>query len=107
VSPNNKWIVFVLVPFGTQPPKMKLRLTKPHLKVDQPKSAFADGSARWTNKDLDPVPPDERKWGVISLIAVCLLIALPLRPSDLASIGYPTPSMLRHGNLRVRSSLLA
>ncbi|KAF2703396.1 uracil permease [Pleomassaria siparia CBS 279.74] len=40
-----------------------------HLKVDQAKSAFAEGNARWTNKDLDPVPRHERKWGVTSIIA--------------------------------------
>ncbi|KAF2203954.1 uracil transporter FurD [Delitschia confertaspora ATCC 74209] len=42
---------------------------RPHLKVEQPKSAFAEGNARWTNKDLDPVPPNQRKWGVTSFIA--------------------------------------
>lgn len=61
---------------------------RPHLKVEQPKSAFAEGNARWydpvarmvvrtqisdhfdrTNKDLDPVPRHQRKWGVTSLIA--------------------------------------
>lgn len=39
------------------------------LRVDQPKSTFATGSSRWTNKDLDPVPPSERKWGAISFVA--------------------------------------
>ncbi|KAF2094426.1 uracil permease [Rhizodiscina lignyota] len=48
---------------------MRFRLERPHLKVQQPKSAFSSGNARWTNKDLDPVPKDERKWGVISLVA--------------------------------------
>jgi NCS1 family nucleobase:cation symporter-1 len=40
-------------------------------KVDQTDSAFALGHERshWTNKDLDPVPPEGRKWGVWSLIA--------------------------------------
>ncbi|PVI04329.1 uracil permease [Periconia macrospinosa] len=42
---------------------------RPHLKVDQPISAFAEGNQRWTNKDLDPVPPNNRKWGVTSFIA--------------------------------------
>ncbi|KAI9808849.1 MAG: hypothetical protein M1827_007172 [Pycnora praestabilis] len=46
---------------------MKFRV--PNLKVDQPKSAFAEGNARWTNKDLDPVPRLARKWGVWSFIA--------------------------------------
>jgi nucleobase:cation symporter-1, NCS1 family len=45
------------------------KLERPHLKVDQPTSAFASGNARWTNKDLDPVPPNRRKWGVTSIIA--------------------------------------
>ncbi|KAF2646776.1 uracil permease [Massarina eburnea CBS 473.64] len=42
---------------------------RPHLKVDQPRSAFAEGNARWTNKDLDPVPRHDRKWGVTSFVA--------------------------------------
>ncbi|KAL5113593.1 hypothetical protein ACEQ8H_008541 [Pleosporales sp. CAS-2024a] len=44
---------------------------KPHFswKVEQPKSAFAQGNARWTNKDLDPVPRHARKWGVTSFIS--------------------------------------
>ncbi|KAF2269392.1 NCS1 allantoate transporter [Lojkania enalia] len=42
---------------------------RPHLKVEQPKSAFAEGNHRWTNKDLDPVPRHARKWGVTSFIA--------------------------------------
>ena len=61
------------------------------LKVEQPVSTFAEGNARWyvteqcrnerksinkclliftrTNKDLDPVPRQERKWGVTSFLA--------------------------------------
>ncbi|KAF2826605.1 uracil permease [Ophiobolus disseminans] len=44
---------------------------KPHLtlKVEQTKSAFAEGNARWTNKDLDPVPRHARKWGVTSFVS--------------------------------------
>ncbi|KAK6383951.1 hypothetical protein LTS17_003243 [Exophiala oligosperma] len=45
------------------------KFERPHLKVEQPKSSFAEGNSRWTNKDLDPVPPARRKWGVISFIA--------------------------------------
>ncbi|KAL1865586.1 hypothetical protein VTK73DRAFT_5194 [Phialemonium thermophilum] len=48
---------------------MGLKFRKPQLRVEQPKSAFAEGNARWTNRDLDPVPPKDRKWGVSSLIA--------------------------------------
>ena len=48
---------------------LSVRLMMLKLQVDQPKSAFAVGSSRWTNKDLDPVPPNQRKWGVISFVA--------------------------------------
>ncbi|KAJ4419373.1 hypothetical protein N0V82_004955 [Gnomoniopsis sp. IMI 355080] len=48
---------------------MRHTLTRPRLHVEQPKSSFAEGHARWTNRDLDPVPPDARKWGVASFIA--------------------------------------
>ncbi|KAF2191834.1 uracil permease [Zopfia rhizophila CBS 207.26] len=46
-----------------------MKFERPHLKVEQPKSAFAEGNKRWTNKDLDPVPRHTRKWGVTSFIA--------------------------------------
>jgi len=46
-----------------------MKWTLPDLKVEQPESAFAEGNARWTNKDLDPVPRNNRKWGVLSFIA--------------------------------------
>ncbi|KAF2455591.1 uracil permease [Lineolata rhizophorae] len=48
---------------------MKLKLERPHLKVEKPKSAFGDGDPRWINDDIAPVPPNRRKWGVISFIA--------------------------------------
>ncbi|KAH7413953.1 uracil permease [Phaeosphaeria sp. MPI-PUGE-AT-0046c] len=46
-------------------------IEKPHftLKVEQTESTFAEGNARWTNKDLDPVPRHARKWGVTSFIS--------------------------------------
>ncbi|KAK2803571.1 hypothetical protein FQN51_003333 [Onygenales sp. PD_10] len=46
---------------------MKFQL--PSLRLEQPKSAFAKGNARWTNRDLDPIPRHLRKWGVTSLVA--------------------------------------
>ncbi|KAF2841375.1 NCS1 allantoate transporter [Patellaria atrata CBS 101060] len=46
-----------------------MKFERPHLKVAQPKSAFAEGNRRWTNLDLDPVPRHMRKWGVVSFIA--------------------------------------
>ncbi|KKZ64728.1 hypothetical protein EMCG_09362 [[Emmonsia] crescens] len=45
-----------------------MRFRLPSLYVDQPKSAFAEGNLRWTNRDLDPIPRHLRKWGVTSLI---------------------------------------
>ncbi|KFA70855.1 hypothetical protein S40288_09839 [Stachybotrys chartarum IBT 40288] len=51
---------------------MKLRIprpSRPHLRVEQPESVFAEGNPRWTNKDLDPVPPADRKWGIGSLVS--------------------------------------
>ncbi|KAL6704511.1 hypothetical protein ACN47E_008140 [Coniothyrium glycines] len=46
-------------------------IEKPNLsiRVEQPHSTFAEGNARWTNKDLDPVPRHGRKWGVTSFIS--------------------------------------
>ena len=40
-----------------------------NIRVDQPKSAFARGNERWTNRDLDPVPPGKRKWRAIHFVA--------------------------------------
>ncbi|KAF2091053.1 NCS1 allantoate transporter [Saccharata proteae CBS 121410] len=44
------------------------KLRRPRLRVQQSKSLFAEGSARWTNVDLDPVPRHARKWGITSII---------------------------------------
>ncbi|KAJ6101737.1 hypothetical protein N7499_001367 [Penicillium canescens] len=49
--------------------KFNMCLSRPHLRVSQTESAFAMGNARWTNRDLDPIPKGRRKWGVSSLIA--------------------------------------
>ncbi|KAL2819986.1 permease for cytosine/purines, uracil, thiamine, allantoin-domain-containing protein [Aspergillus granulosus] len=46
-----------------------MRLRRPRLRVDQSQSAFADGSARWTNLDLDPVPRAGRLWGPLSFVS--------------------------------------
>ncbi|PTU18949.1 hypothetical protein P175DRAFT_0442231 [Aspergillus ochraceoroseus IBT 24754] len=46
-----------------------MRFRRPQLRVPQSKSAFADGNARWTNLDLDPVPQSARLWGPLSFIA--------------------------------------
>ncbi|KAF9691365.1 hypothetical protein EKO04_010913 [Ascochyta lentis] len=48
-----------------------LGIERPHLslEVEQTESAFAEGNARWTNIDLDPVPRHNRKWGVTSFLA--------------------------------------
>ncbi|PYH97728.1 hypothetical protein BO71DRAFT_116880 [Aspergillus ellipticus CBS 707.79] len=46
-----------------------MKFQRPQLRVPQSRSAFADGSSRWTNLDLDPVPFHRRKWGPLSFIA--------------------------------------
>ncbi|OQE17871.1 hypothetical protein PENSTE_c019G07022 [Penicillium steckii] len=48
---------------------MQIPFSRPHLRVAQHRSAFAEGNARWTNQDLDPISRANRKWGVASLIA--------------------------------------
>ncbi|KAF9887283.1 hypothetical protein FE257_010411 [Aspergillus nanangensis] len=42
---------------------------RPRLRVTQSKSAFAEGSSRWTNLDLDPIPPHRRHWGPLSFVS--------------------------------------
>ncbi|CEL01951.1 Putative NCS1 allantoate transporter [Aspergillus calidoustus] len=46
-----------------------MRFHRPHLRVDQSQSAFAEGNARWTNLDLDPVPRAGRLWGPLSFVS--------------------------------------
>ncbi|KAJ6095205.1 hypothetical protein N7486_005951 [Penicillium sp. IBT 16267x] len=46
-----------------------MRFSRPRLGVSQAESVFASGNARWTNRDLDPIPLLGRKWGVVSIIA--------------------------------------
>lgn len=58
---------------GLWPRLNRMRFETPRLHVEQP-SRSSDGggggnNARWTNKDLDPVPPHARKWGVASFVA--------------------------------------
>lgn len=48
------------------------RPKRPTLHVEQPESAFAEGSKRWTNRDLDPVPREGRTWGPWSFIGMFL-----------------------------------
>ncbi|KAJ5143377.1 uncharacterized protein N7515_002164 [Penicillium bovifimosum] len=55
---------------------MQLKIPRPHIRVPQGESAFATGNARWTNRDLDPVPKHGRKWGAKSLVAYWISDAL-------------------------------
>lgn len=45
-----------------------MKIKRPRLQVTRPESAFAEGNARWTNIDLDPVPKHQRNWGSISFV---------------------------------------
>ncbi|OAX79123.1 hypothetical protein ACJ72_06558 [Emergomyces africanus] len=62
-----------------------MRFRLPSLYVDQPKSAFAEGSPRWTNRDLDPIPRHLRKWGVTSLITYWVSDSINVASWQLAS----------------------
>lgn len=53
---------------------MKLRLSRPHMRVSQGESEFAAGNARWTNRDLDPIAKHGRKWGISSVIGAVLVL---------------------------------
>ena len=60
---------------------------KPHLHVQQAESAFTstDGGGRWSNRDLDPIRREDRKWGVWSLIAYWLSDAFNAATWEFAS----------------------
>jgi hypothetical protein len=88
-----------------------MKFERPHLKIEQPESAFAEGNARWTNKDLDPVPRNKRKWGAVSFIAywISLVLSILSRAVCLltSSSHAATPSMLQPGSSPAVSSPLA
>ncbi|CAI7649615.1 unnamed protein product [Penicillium glandicola] len=64
---------------------MKLRMPRPHLRVSQGESAFAAGNARWTNRDLDPIAKNARKWGIASIIGYWISDALNVASWQFAS----------------------
>ncbi|KAL2829078.1 permease for cytosine/purines, uracil, thiamine, allantoin-domain-containing protein [Aspergillus pseudoustus] len=63
----------------------------PQLRVPQSESSFVGGNLRWTNKDLDPIPPSMRKWTVISFIGYwisdCFSVANWQLASSIIAIG--------------------
>ncbi|KAL2845117.1 permease for cytosine/purines, uracil, thiamine, allantoin-domain-containing protein [Aspergillus pseudodeflectus] len=63
----------------------------PQLLVPQSESSFMRGNVRWTNKDLDPVPPALRKWTVLSFIGYwisdCFSVANWQLASSIIAIG--------------------
>ncbi|KAJ5171026.1 Permease cytosine/purines uracil thiamine allantoin [Penicillium coprophilum] len=64
---------------------MRLRISRPHVRVSQGESAFAAGNARWTNRDLDPIAKNARKWGVLSIVAYWISDALQAATWQFAS----------------------
>ncbi|KAJ5365568.1 Permease cytosine/purines uracil thiamine allantoin [Penicillium concentricum] len=64
---------------------MRLRISRPHARVSQGESAFAAGNARWTNRDLDPIAKNARKWGALSIIAYWISDALQAATWQFAS----------------------
>ncbi|KAJ5122941.1 hypothetical protein N7448_009038 [Penicillium atrosanguineum] len=82
-----------------------MRLSRPRLRVSQAQSAFAEGNARWTNRDLDPIPQFARKWGVWSLVATwqfaSSIIAVGLTYKEaiaIVAIGFFIMSFVIAGN---------
>ncbi|KAJ5670709.1 uncharacterized protein N7477_006072 [Penicillium maclennaniae] len=82
-----------------------MRLAWPRLRVSQAQSAFAEGNARWTNRDLDPIPQLARKWGVWSLVATwqfaSSIIAVGLTYKEaiaIVAIGFFIMSFVIAGN---------
>jgi NCS1 nucleoside transporter family len=63
----------------------------PELLVPQSESSFVRGNVRWTNKDLEPVPPALRKWTVLSFIGYwisdCFSVANWQLASSIIAIG--------------------
>ncbi|OKL61105.1 hypothetical protein UA08_03326 [Talaromyces atroroseus] len=57
----------------------------PRLRVPPADSSFVHGNVRWTNKDLDPVPPGMRKWTVLSFIGYWISDAFSVANWQLAS----------------------
>lgn len=76
VSPAPRWFLTCATkPTGSNRLRLyfvrrEMPLHQPRLRVSQAQSAFAAGNARWTNRDLDPIPLHARKWGVSSLIGI-------------------------------------
>ncbi|KAJ5658359.1 uncharacterized protein N7484_002008 [Penicillium longicatenatum] len=63
----------------------------PQLQVQQAESNFVRGDVKWTNRDLDPVPKDMRKWTVLSFIGYwisdCFSVANWQLASSIIAIG--------------------
>ncbi|KAJ5682256.1 uracil permease [Penicillium macrosclerotiorum] len=65
-----------------------MRFTRPNwpsLRVEQAESSFVRGDVRWTNKDLDPVPKNMRKWTVLSFIGYWISDSFSVANWQLAS----------------------
>jgi NCS1 nucleoside transporter family len=63
----------------------------PQLRVQQAESNFVRGDVKWTNRDLDPVLKDMRKWTVLSFIGYwisdCFSVANWQLASSIIAIG--------------------
>ncbi|KAH8701630.1 putative uracil permease [Talaromyces proteolyticus] len=65
-----------------------MKFLAPHwsrLRLPQTESSFLRGNVRWTNKDLDPVPPDMRKWTVLSFVGYWMSDSFSVANWQLAS----------------------
>ncbi|KAL2815630.1 permease for cytosine/purines, uracil, thiamine, allantoin-domain-containing protein [Aspergillus cavernicola] len=57
----------------------------PRLRVPQADSSYVRGNVRWTNRDLDPVPPEMRKWNLLSFIGYWISDSFSVANWQLAS----------------------
>ena len=84
-----------------------MRLSRPRLRVSQAQSAFAEGNARWTNRDLDPIPAFARKWGVISLIGIVVPDLRGIHRLLTSSLAYWISDAFNAATWEFASSILA
>jgi len=83
-----------MVNFNFTPPTVSGLKAKlgPHLHLEVPRNPGSYGSQRWSNPDLDPVPPEKRTWGAKEYWAYWTsdMLAPPLAStvSTVMSLGF-------------------
>ncbi|KAF3082636.1 hypothetical protein TWF569_006625 [Orbilia oligospora] len=90
-------MVSLSLPSIPSPSQIKARIG-PHLHREVPKNPGSYGNERWSNPDLDPVPPEKRTWGAGDYWAYWTsdMLAPPLAStvSVVMSLGFTAKSTL-------------